>query len=63
MRRDWRYHKEFKWWFLRVPGTEPSLRTQQYERGSYFYFDVNTWQRIRKDNFLLVYEQLETSFR
>lgn len=59
-KREWRYHKELKAWFLRVPGTELSLRTAQFERGSYFYFDISTWQRTRKDNFLLMFDQLES---
>ena len=57
---DWRYHKEHKLWFTRVHGTEPIVKTSSYERGSYFYFDPNTWEKMRKDNFVLCYDQLET---
>jgi CCR4-NOT transcription complex subunit 2 len=58
--RDWRYHKEHKLWFTRVPSTEPLVKTTTYERGSYFYFDPNTWEKIRKDNFVLCYDQIDT---
>lgn len=32
-----------------------------HERGSYIYFDVNTWEKVRKDNLALAYDQLETT--
>lgn len=39
--RDWRYHKELKFWFTRAPGTTP-----EYERGAaYIYFDISRWER------------------
>jgi len=57
--RDWRFHKELKLWFMRAPGTEAVVKTNTYERGSYIYFDINTWEKVRKDNFMLVYDQLE----
>ncbi len=57
--REWRYHKELKLWFTRVPGSEPLVKTPTYERGSYIYFDTNSWEKIRKDNFVLQYDQLE----
>jgi len=60
-KRDWRYHKEHKLWFTRVVGSEPTQKTNTYERGSYIYFDVNAWERVRKDNFVLAYDQLESS--
>lgn len=57
--RDWRYHKELQIWFRRMPGTEPIVKTQTYERGSYIYFDIGTWEKMRKDNFVLEYDKLE----
>jgi len=59
-KRDWRYHKEHKLWFTRMPGADIQ-KTNSYERGSYVYFDVNSWEKVRKDNFVLTYDQLETS--
>eukprot|EP01113_Clastostelium_recurvatum_P039573 TRINITY_DN6054_c0_g1_i3.p1 TRINITY_DN6054_c0_g1~~TRINITY_DN6054_c0_g1_i3.p1 ORF type:complete len:593 (+),score=122.85 TRINITY_DN6054_c0_g1_i3:120-1898(+) len=58
--RDWRYHKEHKLWFTRVHGTEATHKSPTAEKGSYYYFDIGTWEKVRKDNFLLVYEMLET---
>lgn len=57
--RDWRYHKEHQRWFRRVIGTDPQIKTATYERGSYFYFEYTTWEKIRKDNFVLTYDALE----
>mmetsp|Transcript_29750 Transcript_29750/g.41084 ORF Transcript_29750/g.41084 Transcript_29750/m.41084 type:complete len:660 (-) Transcript_29750:253-2232(-) len=58
--RGWAFHKELKMWISQVPGTEPAVKTNQYERGgSWFIFDSNSWERVRKDNFLLHYDQLE----
>jgi len=56
--RGWRYHKELKLWLTRDPTAEVTAKTQAYERGTYIYFDVNTWEKVRKE-FVLVYEQLE----
>eukprot|EP00007_Cunea_sp_BSH-02190019_P004178 CAMPEP_0174229996 /NCGR_PEP_ID=MMETSP0417-20130205/835_1 /TAXON_ID=242541 /ORGANISM="Mayorella sp, Strain BSH-02190019" /LENGTH=470 /DNA_ID=CAMNT_0015307613 /DNA_START=57 /DNA_END=1466 /DNA_ORIENTATION=- len=60
-RRDWRYHKEMQRWFSRVPDTEPLLKTQTYERGTYVYFDPLTWEQVRKYNFVLMYNQLDNA--
>eukprot|EP00698_Gefionella_okellyi_P005848 TRINITY_DN15283_c0_g1_i1.p1 TRINITY_DN15283_c0_g1~~TRINITY_DN15283_c0_g1_i1.p1 ORF type:complete len:414 (+),score=48.86 TRINITY_DN15283_c0_g1_i1:106-1347(+) len=57
--REWRYHKEQKAWFTRVPNTDPIVKTTSYERGSYYYFDVPTWSRQRRDNFMLQYDALD----
>ena len=32
-----------------------------HERGSYIYFDINTWEKVRKDNLVIAYEQLEAT--
>ncbi|EEF32138.1 probable NOT transcription complex subunit VIP2 isoform X1 [Ricinus communis] len=57
--RGWFYHKEHRLWFIRVPNVEPLVKTNTYERGSYHCFDPNTFEIIRKDNFVLHYEMLE----
>ena len=57
--RGWYFHKELKAWLARVPNTQPLVKTDTRERGSYFIFDVNQWERVRKDNFVLQYDQLE----
>nr|XP_029143239.1 probable NOT transcription complex subunit VIP2 isoform X2 [Arachis hypogaea]XP_029143240.1 probable NOT transcription complex subunit VIP2 isoform X3 [Arachis hypogaea] len=57
--RGWYYHKDNRVWFIRVPNMEPLVRTNTYERGSYHCFDPNTFETVRKDNFVLHYEMLE----
>ena len=42
--RDWRYHKEDRVWITRAPGMPPSEKTAAYERGTYYFFDVNSWR-------------------
>ncbi|XP_022752797.1 probable NOT transcription complex subunit VIP2 isoform X4 [Durio zibethinus] len=57
--RGWFYHKEHRLWFVRVPNLEPLVKTSTYERGSYHCFDPNSFETIRKDNFVVHYELLE----
>ncbi|KAL1558627.1 putative NOT transcription complex subunit vip2 [Salvia divinorum] len=57
--RTWFYHRELHLWFTRVSNMEPLVKTSAYERGSYICFDPNTWETIRKDNFVLHYDMLE----
>uniref|UniRef100_A0A8C7HV45 CCR4-NOT transcription complex subunit 2 n=1 Tax=Oncorhynchus kisutch TaxID=8019 RepID=A0A8C7HV45_ONCKI len=42
--RDWRYHKEERVWITRAPGMEPTLKTNAYERGTYYFFDCLNWR-------------------
>ncbi|XP_075503792.1 putative NOT transcription complex subunit VIP2 isoform X1 [Primulina tabacum] len=57
--RGWFYHKEHRLWFKRVTNMEPLIKTNSYERSSFIGFDPNTWETMRKDNFVLDYEMLE----
>ncbi|CAI9105270.1 OLC1v1004157C1 [Oldenlandia corymbosa var. corymbosa] len=59
--RGWFYHKELRLWFTRVPSAniDPFVKNNAYERGSYICFDPNTWETIRKENFVLHYEMVE----
>ena len=36
--QSWRFHTEFKTWFQRLE--EPKVMTEQYEKGSYLYYDI-----------------------
>jgi len=56
--RDWRYHKEDRVWITRAPGMPPSEKTAAYERGTYYFFDVNSWRKVPKE-FHLDYDKLE----
>uniref|UniRef100_A0A4Y0AQ36 NOT2/NOT3/NOT5 C-terminal domain-containing protein n=1 Tax=Anopheles funestus TaxID=62324 RepID=A0A4Y0AQ36_ANOFN len=47
--RDWRYHTEEKVWITRVPGMTPYEKNGTTERGTYYYFDAQTWRRVPKE--------------
>ncbi|CAH1453679.1 unnamed protein product [Lactuca virosa] len=57
--RGWFYHRELRLWFSRAPNIELLVKTATYERGCYYCFDPNTWETIRKDNFVVQYEMVE----
>ncbi|XP_062221775.1 probable NOT transcription complex subunit VIP2 isoform X2 [Phragmites australis] len=57
--RGWFYHRELRLWFTRIPNVEPLVKAPLYERGSYGCFDPNSWETVRKDNFVLHYELIE----
>merc|ERR1712238_508217 len=59
-KRSWRYHKKYMTWFQRHE--EPKVTTEEYEQGTYVYFDYETgWcQRIKSD-FRFEYSFLEDS--
>ena len=59
--RGWCFHREHKLWLARVPNTEPVVKTDQYERGSFLVFDSMAWDIVRKDNFVLQYSLAKTS--
>lgn len=61
-KRNWRYHKDLHLWLTKEAGSEPTQKTATYERGSYIFFDPNTWERVQKE-FVLVFEHLETRHR
>jgi len=56
--RDWRYHKEEQLWITRAHGMVPTEKTQTYERGTYYFFDVASWRKVPKE-FHLDYDKLE----
>ncbi|XP_033889164.1 CCR4-NOT transcription complex subunit 2 isoform X2 [Acipenser ruthenus] len=56
--RDWRYHKEERVWITRAPGMEPTMKTNSYERGTYYFFDCLNWRKVAKE-FHLEYDKLE----
>ncbi|KAI3819750.1 hypothetical protein L1987_13598 [Smallanthus sonchifolius] len=57
--RGWFYHQEHRLWFMKPANMEPLVKTNAYERGSYVCFDPNTWETIRKENFVMYNEMLE----
>ncbi|KAI5073467.1 hypothetical protein GOP47_0011480 [Adiantum capillus-veneris] len=57
--QGWFFHKDLRTWFARVPNVEPLVTTPTYERGSYYFFDANTWELRRKDHFVVQYDMME----
>ncbi|KAK9459398.1 Not1 N-terminal domain, CCR4-Not complex component-domain-containing protein [Lipomyces oligophaga] len=57
-KQSWRFHKKFLTWFQRHE--EPKIITDDYEQGTYRYFDFeSTWLQRRKANFEFEYQYLE----
>lgn len=49
---------EEKVWITQAPGLGAVEKTSTYERGTYFFFDAQTWRKVPKD-FHLDYNKLE----
>ncbi|CAG9764141.1 unnamed protein product [Ceutorhynchus assimilis] len=56
--REWRYHMEEKVWITQVPGMVLIEKTNTYERGTYYFFDSQSWRKVAKE-FHLDYSKLE----
>ena len=59
-KQSWRYHKKYMTWFQRHE--EPTVTTDEYEQGTYIYFDYETgWGQRLKQDFRFEYSFLEDS--
>ncbi|EIJ87941.1 CCR4-NOT transcription complex subunit 3 [Nematocida parisii] len=57
---SWRYHTKYMAWFQRLE--EPSIITEDYEQGTYIFFDYEvSWSSRKKENFRFDYKYLEDS--
>ena len=57
-KQSWRYHKKYLTWFQRHP--EPRMTTEEYEEGTYVYFDHEiAWCQRIKSEFSFEYAYLE----
>jgi len=57
-KQSWRYHKKYLTWFQRHE--EPKDITNDYEQGTYRYFDYETrWCQRKKTEFTFSYRYLE----
>jgi CCR4-NOT transcription complex subunit 3 len=57
-KQSWRYHKQFLTWFQRHD--DPKHTTDEYEQGTYVYFDYETtWCQRIKNDFTFEYRYLE----
>ena len=55
---SWRFHKKYMTWFQRHE--EPKVTTDDYEEGTYVYFDYESgWTQRLKDQFKFEYSFLE----
>mmetsp|Transcript_8847 Transcript_8847/g.26578 ORF Transcript_8847/g.26578 Transcript_8847/m.26578 type:complete len:641 (+) Transcript_8847:246-2168(+) len=66
--KSWRFHKKFLRWFSRH--TEPEITTEEYEQGSYLYFDYlltedskTGWCQKIKNDFRFDYMYLEDELK
>ena len=59
-KQSWRYHKKYMTWFQRHE--EPKITTDEYEQGTYIYFDYESgWCQRVKSEFRFEYAFLEDS--
>jgi CCR4-NOT transcription complex subunit 3 len=59
-RQSWRFHKQLLTWFQRHD--EPQVITEEYEQGSYVYWDHDEqWCQKKKSDFRFEYQYLEDS--
>ncbi|KAF9585836.1 general negative regulator of transcription subunit 5 [Lunasporangiospora selenospora] len=59
-KRSWRFHKKYLTWFQRHE--EPKAITDDYEQGTYIYFDYEgAWCQRKKTDFRFEYKFLEDS--
>ncbi|EPY52564.1 CCR4-Not complex subunit Not3/5 [Schizosaccharomyces cryophilus OY26] len=57
-KQSWRFHKKYTTWFQRHE--EPKMITDEYESGTYRYFDFEgDWVQRKKADFHFMYEYLE----
>ncbi|EPX72857.1 CCR4-Not complex subunit Not3/5 [Schizosaccharomyces octosporus yFS286] len=57
-KQSWRFHKKYTTWFQRHE--EPKMITDEYESGTYRYFDFEgDWVQRKKADFRFMYEYLE----
>ncbi|CDW58492.1 CCR4-NOT transcription complex, subunit 3, partial [Trichuris trichiura] len=56
-KQSWRFHTQYKMWFQRHE--EPTTITDEYEQGTYVYFDFEKWTQRKKEGFTFEYRYLE----
>ncbi|CAP32110.2 Protein CBR-NTL-3 [Caenorhabditis briggsae] len=54
---SWRFHTKYLTWFQRHE--EPKQITDDYEQGTYVYFDFEKWSQRKKESFTFEYKFLE----
>ncbi|KAL2718790.1 CCR4-NOT transcription complex subunit 3 [Vespula squamosa] len=56
-KQSWRFHTKYMMWFQRHE--EPKVINEEYEQGTYIYFDYEKWGQRKKEGFTFEYKYLE----
>jgi len=56
-KQSWRFHTKYMMWFQRHE--EPKIINDEYEQGTYIYFDYEKWGQRKKEGFTFEYRFLE----
>lgn len=56
-KQSWRFHTKYMMWFQRHE--EPKVINDEYEQGTYIYFDYEKWGQRKKEGFTFEYRFLE----
>ncbi|XP_049819684.1 CCR4-NOT transcription complex subunit 3 isoform X2 [Aethina tumida] len=56
-KQSWRFHTKYMMWFQRHE--EPKIINEEYEQGTYIYFDYEKWGQRKKEGFTFEYKYLE----
>lgn len=56
-KQSWRFHTKFMMWFQRHE--EPKIINEEFEQGTYIYFDYEKWGQRKKEGFTFEYKYLE----
>ena len=56
-KQSWRFHTKYMMWFQRHE--EPKTITDEFEQGTYIYFDYERWGQRKKEGFTFEYRFLE----
>lgn len=56
-KQSWRFHTKYMMWFQRHE--EPKIINDEFEQGTYIYFDYEKWGQRKKEGFIFEYRYLE----
>lgn len=56
-KQSWRFHTKYMMWFQRHE--EPKIINEEFEQGTYIYFDYEKWGQRKKEGFTFEYKYLE----
>ncbi|KAB7493796.1 CCR4-NOT transcription complex subunit 3 [Armadillidium nasatum] len=56
-KQSWRFHTKYMMWFQRHE--EPKAITDEFEQGTYIFFDYENWGQRKRENFIFEYRFLE----